>query len=154
MDAIFDQSMASSKKNGHSPGPALMGNLKRSTIPIVCATTTLSGGEFNTMGAATNDRTHEKHLFHPGTQTGPKIIIPGPGTHAHHTLADLDRDRRPGARSRRRGVSVPRRNPREHRIRPKRPAASSPRPPALQARSRGAGAAAGMPNSRAWNPCG
>lgn len=37
----------------------------------------LSGGEFNSTGGATND-THQKHLFHPGTQIGPKIIILDP----------------------------------------------------------------------------
>ncbi|TVY84484.1 Dehydrogenase [Lachnellula suecica] len=50
-------------------------DLKPSTIPIISITTTLSAGEYNPAGGATNDNTKHKQLFQDPSATGPKVII-------------------------------------------------------------------------------
>lgn len=51
---------------------------KPSVIPIMCATTTLSGGEFNPHGGATDDRTKLKQLFSDPKMEGHKVIVCDP----------------------------------------------------------------------------
>lgn len=51
---------------------------KPSTIPIMCATTTLSAGEFNPHGGATDDRTKHKQLFTDPKMEGHKVIVCDP----------------------------------------------------------------------------
>lgn len=50
-------------------------DLKPSIIPIISITTTLSAGEYNPAGGATNDNTKHKQLFQDPSATGPKVII-------------------------------------------------------------------------------
>lgn len=50
-------------------------DLKPSVMPIISITTTLSAGEYNPSGGATNDTTKHKQLFTDPASTGPKIII-------------------------------------------------------------------------------
>lgn len=52
--------------------------LKSSTISIICVTTTLSAGEYNFVGGATNDATKHKQLFLDPAAVGPKVIILDP----------------------------------------------------------------------------
>ncbi|TVY14956.1 Dehydrogenase FUM7 [Lachnellula arida] len=49
--------------------------LKPSVMPIISITTTLSAGEYNPIGGATNDTTKHKQLFLAPASTGPKVII-------------------------------------------------------------------------------
>jgi alcohol dehydrogenase class IV len=49
--------------------------LKPSAMPVISITTTLSAGEYNPAGGATNDNTKHKQLFQDPSLTGPKIII-------------------------------------------------------------------------------
>lgn len=46
-----------------------------SVIPVVSVTTTLSAGEFNPPGGATNDATHHKQLFQNPGKIGISVII-------------------------------------------------------------------------------
>ena len=73
VNELFDHAMARYKQGLTEPD-----NFKASTMPIVCCTTTLSGGEFNAGGSPFDDVTLRKHLFYPGTFVGPKIIIMDP----------------------------------------------------------------------------
>ena len=52
--------------------------LKPSTMPMVTVSTTLSGGEYNHVGGATNDLTKLKHLFMDCVFSGPRVIILDP----------------------------------------------------------------------------
>lgn len=47
----------------------------KSVIPIVSVTTTLSAGEFNPPGGATNDVTHHKQLFQNPGKVGISVIV-------------------------------------------------------------------------------
>lgn len=51
---------------------------KPSAIPIMCATTTLSAGEFNPFGGATDERTKHKQLFADPGAAGMKVIAMDP----------------------------------------------------------------------------
>jgi alcohol dehydrogenase class IV len=51
---------------------------KPSVIPLMCATTTLSAGEFNPHGGATDDRTKHKQLFTDPNMEGHKIVVCDP----------------------------------------------------------------------------
>ncbi len=54
-------------------------DFKPSTIPYMCATTTLSAGEYSPFGGATNDNTREKRLFHdPSPDAGHRVIVLDP----------------------------------------------------------------------------
>lgn len=46
-----------------------------SVIPVVSITTTLSAGEFNPPGGATNDATHHKIIFQNPAGIGISVII-------------------------------------------------------------------------------
>ena len=75
MDAIFRESNA----HRHAPaGQAPPSNLKASTIPIISVTTTLSAGEYNYAGGATNDVTKHKQLFIDPIKSGSRIIVMDP----------------------------------------------------------------------------
>lgn len=50
-------------------------DLKPSVIPTISITTTLSAGEYNAAGGATNDATKHKQLFLDPSETGPRVII-------------------------------------------------------------------------------
>ncbi|TVY41300.1 Dehydrogenase [Lachnellula occidentalis] len=50
-------------------------DLKPAVMPVICITTTLSAGEYNPTGGATNDKTKHKQLFLAPASTGPKVII-------------------------------------------------------------------------------
>ncbi|KAH8897527.1 putative Fe-containing alcohol dehydrogenase [Thozetella sp. PMI_491] len=52
--------------------------VKPSVIPYMCVTTTLSAGEFNPFGGATNDVTMHKQLFADPTQIGHRVIAIDP----------------------------------------------------------------------------
>lgn len=47
-------------------------------VPVMCVTTTLSAGEFNPPGGATDDTTHHKQLFWPPNERGPLVLIMDP----------------------------------------------------------------------------
>ncbi|TVY35688.1 Dehydrogenase [Lachnellula subtilissima] len=49
--------------------------LKPAVMPVISITTTLSAGEYNPAGGATNDNTRHKQLFQPPASPGPKVII-------------------------------------------------------------------------------
>lgn len=50
-----------------------------SNIPYMCATTTLSAGEYSTFGGATDERTHRKRLFEdPSPTAGHRVIAIDP----------------------------------------------------------------------------
>ncbi|CAK7199998.1 hypothetical protein SEUCBS139899_002686 [Sporothrix eucalyptigena] len=53
---------------------------KFSEIPYLCATTTLSAGEYSAFGGATNERTHHKQLFHDPSpdNVGHRVIVVDP----------------------------------------------------------------------------
>lgn len=53
------------------------GDIKESVIPIVCIPTTLSAGEYNPAGGATNDETKHKQLFQEPENKAPKVLIVG-----------------------------------------------------------------------------
>lgn len=54
-------------------------NVKHSEIPYMCATSTLSAGEYSTFGGATNERAHHKQLFYdPSTNAGHRVIVVDP----------------------------------------------------------------------------
>lgn len=53
--------------------------LRRATIPLMCATTTLSAGEFNPFGGATDERTRHKQLFADPGAAGMQVIVMDPG---------------------------------------------------------------------------
>lgn len=76
MDPFFKESNA----HRHLPeGQASPNNQKASTIPVISVTTTLSAGEYNYAGGATNDITKHKQLFIDPIKCGPKVIILDPG---------------------------------------------------------------------------
>lgn len=47
-------------------------------VPVMCITTTLSAGEFNPAGGATDDTTHHKQLYWPPNNRGPQVLIIDP----------------------------------------------------------------------------
>ncbi|KIH92329.1 Fe-containing alcohol dehydrogenase [Sporothrix brasiliensis 5110] len=54
-------------------------DVKSSEIPYMCATTTLSAGEYSSFGGATNERTHQKQLFYdPSPDAGHRVIVIDP----------------------------------------------------------------------------
>ncbi|OIW25820.1 Dehydroquinate synthase-like protein [Coniochaeta ligniaria NRRL 30616] len=67
------------------PKSAVPEQQKPATIPLMCATTTLSAGEFSPFGAATDERTKHKQLFaEPGRQAAvivmdPTLTLTAPG---------------------------------------------------------------------------
>ncbi|KAF4614384.1 hypothetical protein G7Y89_g15354 [Cudoniella acicularis] len=73
-DAFLKKSMVFRKARTENPKTATS-DQKPSTIPIICITTTLSAGEYNPAGGATNNLTKHKQLFVDPSFTGPKIII-------------------------------------------------------------------------------
>lgn len=75
MDALFKESNAYRNAPQDQPQPQ---NLKASTIPIISVTTTLSAGEYNYAGGATNNITKYKQLFIDPIKSGPKVIILDP----------------------------------------------------------------------------
>jgi alcohol dehydrogenase class IV len=75
MDPIFKESNAHRNASEGQPSPH---NLKASTIPIISVTTTLSAGEYNYAGGATNDITKHKQLFIDPIKCGPKVIVMDP----------------------------------------------------------------------------
>lgn len=56
-------------------------NIKPPTIPLVHIPTTLSGGEFQHIAAATDEASHTKHLFEPGVD--PTLVIQDPEICVH-----------------------------------------------------------------------
>ena len=75
MDPLFKESMVHrSAPEGQPPSH----NLKASTIPIISVTTTLSAGEYNYAGGATNDVTKHKKLFVDPIRSGPSVIVLDP----------------------------------------------------------------------------
>lgn len=46
-----------------------------SVVPVVSVTTTLSAGEFNPPGGATNDATHHKQIFQNPGKVGISVIV-------------------------------------------------------------------------------
>lgn len=83
MDNLFKTShkhlsqIASGNKGSSGPWSAEIG-LTASTIPIVTVSTTLSGGEYNNVGGATNHFTRLKQLFIDPIFSGPRVIILDP----------------------------------------------------------------------------
>ena len=75
LDILFTASNA--LRHG-KPVPEGCPVLKPSTMPFMCATTTLSAGEFNPNGGATNDMTKHKQLFSDPARVGPRVIIMDP----------------------------------------------------------------------------
>lgn len=54
-------------------------HVKNSEIPYMCATTTLSAGEYSSFGGANNERTHHKQLFYdPSPNAGHRVIVVDP----------------------------------------------------------------------------
>jgi len=70
MDELFKESLSSYRATG-------VCSKKGSTLPMICITTTLSGGEFNGAGGCTNDITKHKQLYMDAGR-GPKLIIMDP----------------------------------------------------------------------------
>ena len=61
----------------HSDSPTYRGTLQPAKVPIICIPTSLSAGEYTSIGGATDDRTHHKHPFqHPSI--GPRLVILDP----------------------------------------------------------------------------
>ena len=61
----------------HSDSPTYRGTLQPAKVPIICIPTSLSAGEYTSLGGATDDRTHHKHPFqHPSI--GPRLVILDP----------------------------------------------------------------------------
>jgi alcohol dehydrogenase class IV len=75
IDPLFKESNAHRNAPEGQP-PAHI--LKASTIPIISVTTTLSAGEYNYAGGATNDVTKHKQLFIDPIRSGPKVIVLDP----------------------------------------------------------------------------
>ena len=72
------------ENNGHEADdshdePVQNPHIKPSTIPYMCATTTLSAGEYSTFGGATDERSHRKRLFQdPSPDAGHRVIVIDP----------------------------------------------------------------------------
>ena len=75
MDPLFKGSNAFRHAPKDQPPP---NNLKASTIPVISVTTTLSAGEYNYAGGATNDVTKHKQIFIDPIKSGPKVIVLDP----------------------------------------------------------------------------
>lgn len=75
MDTFFKDSNAHRNLSEGTPSPH---GHKPSTIPVISVTTTLSAGEYNYAGGATNDVTKHKQLFIDPIKCGPKVIILDP----------------------------------------------------------------------------
>lgn len=73
MDLLFRTSLAL-RFNKPVPKGAPK-TVHKSVIPIVSVTTTLSAGEFNPPGGATDDATHHKQLFQNPEKVGISVII-------------------------------------------------------------------------------
>lgn len=73
MDLLFRTSLA---LRFNKPVPAgASKTVHNSVIPILSVTTTLSAGEFNPPGGATNDVTHHKQMFQNPAKVGISGII-------------------------------------------------------------------------------
>ncbi|KAH8757347.1 alcohol dehydrogenase [Diaporthe sp. PMI_573] len=73
LDLLFRTSLA---LRFNKPVPAdAPDTVHKSVIPIVSVTTTLSAGEFNPPGGATNDVTHHKQLFQNPGKVGISVIV-------------------------------------------------------------------------------
>lgn len=59
--------------------PGARDTLQASAVPYMCATTTLSAGEYSTFGGATNERTHVKKVFHDRSpNAGHRVLVLDP----------------------------------------------------------------------------
>ena len=61
----------------HSDSPTYRGTLQPAKVPIICIPTSLSAGEYTSLGGATDDRTHHKHPFQHSS-IGPRLVILDP----------------------------------------------------------------------------
>ena len=71
LDQLLRSSLEYSPGKGSQPWQS---TFQPTQIPVLCVTTTLSGGEFHAGGGATNDATHRKQLFYDPTSS-PKIVF-------------------------------------------------------------------------------
>ncbi|OGM39648.1 hypothetical protein ABOM_011453 [Aspergillus bombycis] len=81
MDDLFRMSHERLTRADGSSCPGVLSSelgLKPSAIPIVTVSTTLSGGEYNHVGGATNDLTKLKQLFVDPALSGPRVIVLDP----------------------------------------------------------------------------
>lgn len=61
---------------GESDNPNMRSNIRPPSIPLLCVPTSLSGGEYQQIAAATDAETHAKRIFEP--KLDPTIIIQDP----------------------------------------------------------------------------
>ncbi len=74
VDRLFRESTTSGGERGTGL-PVDADGMREAEIPIICVPTTLSSGEYNPLGGATDDVSRHKQLFlEPGNQ-GPKILV-------------------------------------------------------------------------------
>ncbi|KNG89267.1 hypothetical protein ANOM_001616 [Aspergillus nomiae NRRL 13137] len=81
MDDLFRMSHERLTRADGSSCPGVLSSelgLKPSAIPIVTVSTTLSGGEYNHVGGASNDLTKLKQLFVDPALSGPRVIVLDP----------------------------------------------------------------------------
>lgn len=78
MDDLFKKSNAFLKNYGLQAGVDDLPNIQPPRHPVVCIPTTLSAGEYNPNGGATNDKTKHKQVFAPPNSSGPQILLMDP----------------------------------------------------------------------------